>query len=175
MTTVDEILNAKRPLRKTVWLAMDNDAADLFNAAVMELAAAKSFVNVRADDPLAQARLAETQDAYDDAKRTMEEKAIRFDFQAIGRKRYEELLGEHPATKEQQREARATRTDVPPWNPDTFPQVLIAESLVEPQLSVEDVQKIWDSAYFNSAEIIAIFEGARDVNQTRTVVDLGKD
>lgn len=175
MTTIDEILERKKPNRQTIWVPYDNQLAEEYQTAETDWQAAKSFATVRVDDKEAQGRLAEAEEAMNRAKEALREASFRFVFQAVGRKRYEELVTEHPATKEQQRKARELRQDVPEFNEDTFPLALVAASLVEPELDVDDVKRLWESDNFSVAEQRTLFTTAIIVNQQWRVVDLGKE
>lgn len=175
MGTVQDILIRKRPNRATVWIATDSDAAEKFQAAELELSAARSMVTVRADDAATALRFDQAKEAYEAAKAYMTEHALKFVFEAVGRRRYEELLGEYPSTEVQKRTARDAREEIPIFDPDHFPQAVCAESLVDPKLTLDEVQELWDSDSFNSAEIFALYAGCMEVNQSRKVVDLGKD
>jgi hypothetical protein len=175
MTTIDDILNRKQANRSTVWIPLDNDLADAYREADTAFNAAQSFATVRGDDKDAQRRADDASLELESAKVALKEASIRFVFQAVGRKRYEQIVLENPATKEQQRKARELRTDVPEFNEDTFPQALVAACLVDPILSEEDVHKLWDSDNFSIAEQRNLFQAAILVNQNWRVVDLGKE
>lgn len=175
MTTIDEILAKKKPNQMVVWIPLDADLAGTYQKAETEFNAATSFATVRVGDGEAQRRADEAETALDDAKVALREASLKFVFQAVGRKRYEELVLKHPATKEQQRKARELRTDVPEFDEDTFPQALVAACLVEPELSEDDVHRLWESDNFSIAEQRTLFQTAILVNQNWRVVDLGKE
>lgn len=175
MTTIEDILSRKQPNRATVWIPLDNDLADAYREAETNFNAAQSFATVRGDDAVSQRKADEAADVLAEAKAAMRDASIKFVFQAVGRKRYEALVTEHPAPKDQQRKARELRQDVPEFNEDTFPQALVAACLIDPMLSEEDVRKLWDSDNFSMAEQRNLFQTAIVVNQNWRVVDLGKE
>lgn len=103
-------------------------------------------------------------------------------FQAIGSKRWETLLADHPPTDAQQREhlAEQEKVGIPlqarrrlQWNVDTFPPALIAACIVEPKLTVAQAEELWESEAWNAGELDAIFSAAVRVNTTASSVQLG--
>jgi hypothetical protein len=175
MTTIDDILGRKQANRMTFWIPLDNDLAEAYREAETNFNAANSFATVRGDDQGAQRRADEASDVLASAKVALREASVKFVLQAVGRERYEQLVLDNPATREQQRKARDLRQDVPDFNEDTFPQALVAACLVEPELSEEDVHRLWKSDQFSVAEIRMIVQNAILVNQNWRVVDLGKE
>jgi hypothetical protein len=77
--------------------------------------------------------------------------------QAIGAARYDELLAEHPPTKQQ-------KTDGMTHNPDTFPPALIAECLVTPHMNVEEATQLWTDPAWSRGELSELFYGCVEVN-----------
>lgn len=70
---------------------------------------------------------------------------VEFRFRALGRRRYNELLADHPPTDKQKQEA-ADADAVLAYNPDTFPPLLLAASCVEPtDMDVDDWSDIWEN------------------------------
>jgi hypothetical protein len=118
--------------------------------------------------------LAEAQAAHDALEERRDECAIEFVFRSIGRPAFEELVGEHPATKAQKEEAKREGNEDLTWNPETFPQALVKAALVSPEMSEEDVEEMWDSPDWNQAELISLFYAALEVNQSRRIIEVGK-
>lgn len=85
--------------------------------------------------------------------------------QSIGRKRYEALMTEHPATKEQNAEAKKETGEEAPYNVETFPIALISACALEPIMTEEQVQQVWDE--WNSAEVMELFFAALEVTTAR--------
>ena len=92
--------------------------------------------------------------------------------QSIGRKRYEALMQEHKPTRQQNAEAQKETGEDAPYNVDTFPIALIAACSVEPVMTDEQVQQIWDE--WNSAEVMDLFFAALEVTTARRQ-GLGKE
>lgn len=107
-----------------------------------------------------------------EAKDRLAEVTVEMVFQSIGRKRYEDLVKAHPATPEQLAEAKEEGADAPPYNVDTFPIALIAESCVQPEMSYDEVEALVDE--WNQSEVMAMFSCAISVNTMRRVVQLGE-
>jgi multidrug efflux pump subunit AcrA (membrane-fusion protein) len=97
-----------------------------------------------------------------------------FKFSSIGRIKMEELLEAHEPTEKQIQEAKAEGVTELQYNPSTFPQALIAASCIEPNLTEEQVEEIWDDESWNTNELVALFQVAQEVNQYVRTVDLGK-
>jgi hypothetical protein len=60
------------------------------------------------------------------------------------------------------------------WNSDTFPPALIAEAIVEPDLTLEQVQEIYDDPDWSAAELGALLTTAQNAQFHASVIDLGK-
>lgn len=104
-------------------------------------------------------------------------------FQAIGRKRWEGLVAEHRPTDAQKAEFRQDQLDrgVAPgmlkvlgWNVETFPIEAIAACLVEPELTVVDVRRLWDDDTWSSAELGELFAAAVLCNTSSTRVRIDR-
>lgn len=138
------------------------------------------------EDAEREARLAEREQRLEEARDELGDATIWMRFQAVGRKRYEDLLAEHPPTDEQKAEAKDNDLNPPEFNVDTFPAALVAVACVEPDDLAEGayldedegrtryprVEEIFDE--WNADEIGAVFRAAWEVNTRRRTVDLGK-
>lgn len=91
-----------------------------------------------------------------------------FTFKSVGRFRYDELVLANPPTKEQKK-------DKAEFNADTFPPALVAESCVDPEMSLEDAVEIFASPDWNGAELRKIFFGALEVNTETGDIPLSRD
>jgi hypothetical protein len=95
-------------------------------------------------------------------------------FKNISRKRYDELITEHPPTEAQRAAAKAEGNEGLNWNPDTYPEALISECCIEPQMDPETLVAWLKGDEWNSSEVLELFSACISVNQSRRVVDLGK-
>lgn len=93
------------------------------------------------------------------------EETVDIVLQSIGRKRYEALMQEHPPTKAQNAEAQKETGEDAPYNLETFPVALVAACAIEPKMTDEQVQQIWDD--WNSAEVMELFFAALEVTTAR--------
>lgn len=78
-------------------------------------------------------------------------------YQAIGAKEYDKLVSKHPPTAEQRIEGAV-------FNIDTFAPALIAACCVEPEMTADDAQEIWDSPDWSRGDLMVLFRNAVDLN-----------
>lgn len=92
--------------------------------------------------------------------------------QAIGGANYDYLVEQHPASADQVEKAKAKNESPPNYNLETFAPALIAASVVEPELSLEDAKQLWQD--WNTGERLTLFMACVDVNsRAQRVADLG--
>ncbi len=182
---LDHLRGKKRPVHRSVEIFLDSEVAEEINRAKAELDVIEGQINNSSGDlglevqrDEAKAKLERLQDAAVEAG-----DVVSFTFRSIGRKAFERLIEEHPATEEQQKQAReqALATGLSPhltrlsWNSDTFPPALIAAASVDPKISHDEAYELFHvSEDWNQAELTALFLTARDAQQARDVADLGK-
>lgn len=75
---------------------------------------------------------------------------------SINTKIYDDLVGEHPPTKEQKAEGS-------PYNLDTFGPALLAKCTVDPEMSYEDALELWGSDDWARGELLDWFMACLDV------------
>ena len=75
---------------------------------------------------------------------------------AVGSRAYDNLLAEHPPTKEQQKDGNT-------YNPDSFAPALIAACMTTPKITEEDAVKIWVSGEWSRGEVTQLFLACIDV------------
>ena len=97
----------------------------------------------------------------------MEAAKVTFTFRAVGRRDWVNLIAAHPPTKAQIK----TLSDASPdplkrmaleFNPDTFPVAAIAAASIDPEMSVEDVQRL--EAALSDAQWSQLWAKAIEVN-----------
>lgn len=152
--TFDHLRSMKKPRRKTITLYASDEALELVERRQNEL----KEVTSPEDRAKAQKNL-------ETAERALKDSEITLVFQSIGRKRYEDLITEHPPTDKQNEESKAETGSDAPYNVDTFPAALISASAVEPELTLEQAQELWDT--WNQGEVLEIFYAALEVNTAR--------
>lgn len=174
--TWDHIRSQKKPNRDTRWVCLDPEAADAYDVAARELDRAKIFASGRQGEETAAALVA-SQEKYDAAKAELRKKSVRFVAQALGRKKYNKLKEQHPPTDEQQEQVMEESKGAMrlTYNSDTFVPELISRTLVEPEMTAQDVRDWFDDDNWNDAEIATVVKMCFDVNSENRIVPLGKD
>lgn len=74
----------------------------------------------------------------------MDAACVEFRLRSMGRRDWLTLLAAHPPTKEQVAEARKAERQAPEFDTDSFPSAAIAASMVDPEMSVEQVAELAD-------------------------------
>lgn len=176
--TFDHLRSSKKPNIKVVSIVLDPDLADELSEAQERLGRAKILLEAA---PKERGRYEE----FEDAEAALEKVRARAEeagaiaeikVRGMGRHNYDRLQADHPPSEEQRKKHKRENPEQPPleWNPDTFPVALIAACAVEPTMTVEQVQEIWDSEDWNLAECMTLLMACIEVNQQRRVASLGK-
>ena len=173
--TFADIKKRKKPSVKRVPIAMDSEEADEFNRLRVRVEDAKQQAQLRSRDKEAQVEYESLKAELEEFEEKIEDDIVVFTFRSIGRNKFDEVLEACPPTDAQVRKAKKEGDDVPNWNEDTFPPALMSEAIVEPELSEEDIFEIWESPDWSHAEVASLFLAALEVNQSRSVVELGKE
>lgn len=79
-----------------------------------------------------------------------ETEPMTFLFRSMGARDWETLVTKYPPTASQ-------RSDGQPFNTDTFPPALLARVCVDPEISEEDWNEIWNSPDWNRGEISDLY------------------
>jgi hypothetical protein len=160
----------KKPIEQRVTVYLDDEPIEALSEAREELAAAQAIADAMYDRRLALARAAnppaselmtieggldaeraastaDARAAVDAAEQAVRESAQLFVFRSPGRKAFEDLIAEHPPTDDDHDDARKT-TGRPEalarWHSDTFTPALLAATCVDPKLTVDEAQAIYD-------------------------------
>ncbi len=183
--TLADLRGKKKPVTRSVEIFLDSDVATDINRAQVRLneieerlsqSPQRRDLQIKRDQAEAELERLQAEAAETGAVAT-------FSFRAIGRKAYEKLIEEHPATEEQQREARERGAAAGlnsqlarlQWNADTFPPALIAAASCEPKISHEEAWEMFHvSEDWNEGELTTLFVTARSAQEGRDVADLGK-
>lgn len=173
--TYDHLRSRKKPSFKTVRLPLDSEIADAYEDAKSDVDRLKIRFDYKPDDRNVQAEYNAAVDKMEQAKALVLENSVVFKFRSIGRKRFDDLIGEHPPTDTQIKKAKDNGSGDINWNSDTFPVALISACLVEPKLEEHEVKDMWDSEDWAGSELLLLFYGALDVNSNRRAIELGKD
>lgn len=163
-------LKAKKPVEDVVDILLDDEPAKAVSDAREALLEAEGNLQEKLHDPKLKKARDDAKKAVDKAMAEQDGEIVTIRFRAVGRKRYEQLLDEHPPTPEEERKAKDAGGEAA-WNNETFPVALIAASAVEPALTEEQVQELFDE--WNQTEAQMLFLSAFRVNTNRRVPDLG--
>lgn len=164
----------KRPVRTKVEFLLEQDLIIPFNKALTEVRVAEERRERLRTNPvpaetntevwqaqlaLAEAELMSAQEALAAAKKAVDAEVFVVELQALGSKRYFDLLAEHPPTDEQVAAADSEAEKAGVWegltvaqrkanqiqfNPDTLPRALVAECDVTP-LDEDELDLIFDT------------------------------
>lgn len=178
--TMDHLKKRTPPSVSTV-IYTDDDAA----ARVIDLERKLGAANTVGNDVLAvelEASLAEALEERDAS-------AVMMVFRSIGRKKYNKLVDAHPPTPEQITEfqehslvpdptnpdgPKIKTSEVPAYNPETFPLALIHATLIEPRIpDIDDLEEIVDG--WNETEFLQLWMAAMTVCSASRVGYWGKD
>jgi hypothetical protein len=182
---LDSLRGKKQPVVRFTDIFVDVGVAEAINRAKLELETAEGIARNKPGDLSAQVRRdearAELERLLDQA--VEDEQVVRFTFRAIGRKPFERLKEDHPATPEQQKRAREeglaaglepehTRLQ---WDADKFPPALVAAASLEPKITHDEAWELFHvSEDWNEAELASLFLAALAAQQARDSADLGK-
>jgi hypothetical protein len=174
--TYDHLRSKKKPIEKTVEIVLDAELAERFEEARTQVDIAQIRVNGNPTDVDLQLALEQAKAAVETLRTEIDENdaVVKITFRGIGRKAYDDLVADHPATLEQLSDAKKKGHDDLQFNLETFPPAIVAASSKEPKMTLEEVQAIWNSEDWNQVELGELFTAAMMVNGTRRTVDLGK-
>lgn len=179
--TYDRLKSKKKAIVRSCWIALDPEIADEDSLAKLKLDAATIRMKGSPENKEFAEAFAEAEAAYTAAHKALVGEAVKFKFKALGRRRYQELLDDNKPTDEQRAEARRLAEAIGEedgelgWNPDTFPDQLIAKCLIEPELSKEEILNILGDDNWSTAEVLLLFNTAMGANSNVPLVDLGKE
>ncbi|MFH8752935.1 hypothetical protein ACH4GK_17930 [Streptomyces rimosus] len=91
------------------------------------------------------------------ARKRLKASAVEFRLRALGRLAWSDLVAAHPSKDKAQA-----------WDPETFPQALLAACCVEPAMKPEQVADLFE--VLNEGQRIALCQAAYDVNAEATSV-----
>lgn len=165
--TADHLISLKKPMVVRDFFGVPEDVQEEFDIAKRALDGAK--LRGSKDPEL----LAAAQERADAARRAVRENSIEVVMQSAGRRKWADLKAQHPALPEQIAKVQAQQPGaILEENPDTFPVPAIAISIVQPEMTIEQVQELWDSEEWNEAECARLLQMAYQVNQGRRTADL---
>lgn len=87
----------------------------------------------------------------------MRDNLTTFRFRALGRKAWSDLKAKHPP-----------RNDSELWNPDTFAPALIAACAIEPEMTLEDAEALFE--VINTSQVADLWAAAYGANTGETKI-----
>lgn len=172
--TYDHLKSRKKPVVRSIRISLDQEHSESIEELENSIKRLTVRHRARPDDNLVEAQLDEAEKRISELYDLVRDNSVKFQFRSVGRKKYDRLLTEHPP--EAQHIEAARKIDMKAtleFNPDTFPEALVAASLLEPPLSRADVADMFSSDDWNTAELALLFQTAMEANVSRNMVPLG--
>jgi hypothetical protein len=119
-------------------------------------------------------RMAKAKEGLEKARQLVMDNGVEVVMRSCGRGVWEDLKEKHPPLPEQIAEVKKQNPEaVLDYNWKTFPVPAIAASIVQPEMTLEQVQEIWDSEEWNEAECARLLQMALQANTRHQTADLG--
>lgn len=169
--TLASILARKKRTRFVFTMELDAEAVTALAQAERRKNLAELAVERAPESEKVQKEITDALVAHANAKDAAEGATEDFVFEAIARHEMETLLGENRPTKDQIEEAKQVAkdmgrppTEIPVFNPVTFPPILIAASSVEPKLTEAEASELWNSDVMSMGELQRLWAGVFQLN-----------
>ena len=179
MTSVSDILAARKPATRTARLVLDGDKAAEVAGLRDRLVTAK--VRDRLNGGTLEAQAPELERQIAELEAGMESTAQTFIFKAVGRRRLDEITTKYPPSAEQWERFRDSAKLNPFLTPPEFdmnsaaPEVLAAAA-VDPTMTTEEAQRLWDElSDGEAAELWRAAWGAQMEATSRPTFGIGID
>lgn len=175
MSSVAEVLAARRPRRKAVRLVLDGQSHAELALAQNELRNLKLRERVEGKDETLASEIPGLERKIQELEAELITNAPIFEFQAIGRRELDQIRNDHPPTEDQW-ELYRERVKVnplvqpPSFNPEGLAPALLAASALEPSMTLDEAQALWDS--LSDGEAAQLYEAAWSVNMEAASVPL---
>lgn len=179
--TMDHLRSTKKPQTYTTWIVSDYNLVDEYEALTAMVEEARKRYGLFPDMEGVYPELARLEDELEELIQRMRdsENSIKFVFQSIGSKRYEDLVAAHPVTEATRK--KLDEMGVEPgslsFEVDTFAPALIAASCIEPKLTEEFVLNEMvggEDGAWSQSEIKQLYGAALEANVRMRNVELGK-
>jgi len=171
---LSEVLANKQPTTGKVDIVLDPALSDAYHEARMALDEARSAAAGVPDDETMRVAVLDAEDALAAAEEALRPAVVTFTQRALGKAEYEALKDDNAPTEAQRKKARAAGDGAMAWNPDTFPQALVAACSVDPVITADDAERMWKFPEWNQGELSELFFSALSLQSSRRVPDLGK-
>lgn len=154
MPDIKKILAKAKPRECTVRVCLAGDLAAEVDRLEAQLAAVSEWKPNSIADQHPGVTLAEQIAA---ARERMRESEVEFTFRALGAQAWSDLVAAHPG-----------KTDGEAWDPDTLAPALVAASAVDPVMTQDDVDALFEA--LNMGQRQALMDAAWQVNGEATSV-----
>lgn len=171
----DHQKSKKKPVTRSVWISFDPELSEEVDAIDRQVTALRPRAARLKNDESLQKELADAERKLAEKQAELRTVSEKFVFRSLSRRRYDDLLTHHQPTDEQQKMAKDQEGPdaVLEFNPETFPEALVAACLQEPAMTDEDVHDIFTGDDWNGAETMALFQTALTACISRGSVNLG--
>lgn len=164
--TFDHLKSTKKPITVRDYFGVPEEMLATFETAKRMLDAA-----IFSGDEL---RIRKAKENADAARQVVRENGIEVVMKSCGRDAWEKLKEDHPPKPEQLAEVKKQSPDATlDYDYKTFPVPAIAASVVQPEMTLAQVQEIWDDPNWNEAECARLFQMALQANTRHLTADLG--
>lgn len=174
--TMEEIVRLKKPNRKEAPILLDSELSAEITKKQQEIEALDRKVKSSRGKSLADTTGKELLTLSEELEALLdkaEESTVIFTFQDIGRKKYDDLVRDHPPTDDQKKEFKEQGGNgVLAYNPETFPQALMSKTCIQPIMTLEEAEKICEE--WSEGDIETLFFTAIAACKERTSVPLSK-
>lgn len=178
--TLGHLKKRKQRSTRSIRIATDQKVEETFREAKQALELAKGRERRYPTDPDVAAAYKTLSAEYAEAEREMAKHSIKFTFQSIGYKPYDQLVEAHLMNKERldqlisEGKLSKDQAEEATWDPETFPVALLVASMTEPDIEDKEALLEWiTSDDWNISEVQALFEAATIANMSSRVVELG--
>lgn len=154
MPDIKEILAKAKPREHTVRICLAGDVAAEVDRLEAELQGVAGWQAQSIADQNPAVAIAEKIAA---ARERMREAEVPFTFRALGRKAWSDLVADHPSTNEGEA-----------WDADTLPPALVAACAIDPVMTPEDVDALFEQ--LNEGQREDLIAAAWQVNGEATTV-----
>ncbi|WP_137991269.1 hypothetical protein [Streptomyces vilmorinianum] len=154
MPDIKDVLKRAKPKEHTIRLCLAGDVAAEVDRLEAELAGLSNWQPQSMADQNPGVAVAERIAA---ARERMREAEVEFTFRALGAKRWSDLVAQHPG-----------KTPEEAWDADTLAPALVAASAVDPAMTAEDVEALFES--LNVGQRQQLIEAAWQVNGEATSI-----
>lgn len=155
MPDISEILKRAKPRERSVFLNLAGDEVaevERLERQMAELSDTWQADSLAAGNP--HEKLAKRIAAV---RERMKRSEVEFRFRALGAQAWSDLIAAHPSKNKNEA-----------WDPETFPQALLAQCCVDPVMSPEQVNELFE--VLNEGQRTELCQAAYDVNAEATSI-----